>query len=712
MKTEDGYIINKCLNGDHDAFGLLVDKYKAGVYALAYSRLHNFHDAQDLSQEAFIRAYEKLHTLKQWDSFIGWLYRITIRLCKKWLNENARRPDNEFIDDFLDFDNQDMKLYQDEQVFVSIREALSSLPEDHREVIMLHYFGGMTSSEISKFIGVSSSAIRWRLIRARSEIKEELIGTMADTFDKQKLQAIFTLRVLEITRHIKIQPMSHESLITRGSSILVTFTVLVLGICMNFVTVRNPHDTLSIPKLIGVAGIGDIPVYATDEPMIKSGGGAGLSNGNSISFSNPESNALSVLPSEIQNQWSKYPENPILVPGPKAWDSNRIDSPTILYDGRDYKMWYSGYDGQFWRICYATSPDGIMWEKHSKPVLDVDSKIIKEGVLYPTVVFNDSLYSMWYTSNWSIHYATSRDGIHWEKCSENPVLSRSIDEWDNQKTEDCTVIFKDGEYRMWYSGAKVEPINKGNIGYATSLDGIHWNKHPENPVLRTGKREEWDNFEVVSPNVLFNGANYEMWYIGFNEMRGINYRIGYATSEDGIHWEKCADNPIFDIGAGDEWDDFGVYNPFVMRDKSGYKMWYSGSNRATKSIGYASIQIPKRKTIVKNIDKAKAAPIKTPKMSDKTLLLTAFPNPANPEVWIPYQLSEDAEVTIRIYSASGQLVRTLELGYKSAGIYDSRSKSAYWDGRNEARELVKSGVYFYSIHTGKFTDTRKVVILR
>ncbi len=70
MRTEDGYIIHKCLNGDKAAFGLLVDKYKASIYALAYTKLGNFHDAEDVTQEAFTKAYQKLRTLRRYDSFL------------------------------------------------------------------------------------------------------------------------------------------------------------------------------------------------------------------------------------------------------------------------------------------------------------------------------------------------------------------------------------------------------------------------------------------------------------------------------------------------------------------------------------------------------------------------------------------------------------------------------------------------------------------
>jgi hypothetical protein len=97
---------------------------------------------------------------------------------------------------------------------------------------------------------------------------------------------------------------------------------------------------------------------------------------------------------------------------------------------------------------------------------------------------------------------------------------------------------------------------------------------------------------------------------------------------------------------------------------------------------------------------------------EHTALLQNFPNPFNPETWIPYQLKEDGEVTIRIYDATGGLVRGLELGHKSAGLYVSRDRSAYWDGRNETGEPVASGVYFYTIQAGEFAATRKMIIAR
>ena len=91
-------------------------------------------------------------------------------------------------------------------------------------------------------------------------------------------------------------------------------------------------------------------------------------------------------------------------------------------------------------------------------------------------------------------------------------------------------------------------------------------------------------------------------------------------------------------------------------------------------------------------------------------LLANFPNPFNPETWIPYDLAKDAEVTLHIYAVNGTLVRTLILGHQAAGMYQNRSRAAYWDGKNEFGEKIASGVYFYTLTAGDFSATRKMLI--
>ena len=99
----------------------------------------------------------------------------------------------------------------------------------------------------------------------------------------------------------------------------------------------------------------------------------------------------------------------------------------------------------------------------------------------------------------------------------------------------------------------------------------------------------------------------------------------------------------------------------------------------------------------------------TPK---ETALLPNFPNPFNPETWIPYQLARDADVMLTIYDTNGVVVRRLDLGHKSAGYFRDRSRAVYWDGRNGIGEDVASGVYFYHLSAGEYSATRKMLIIK
>ena len=96
----------------------------------------------------------------------------------------------------------------------------------------------------------------------------------------------------------------------------------------------------------------------------------------------------------------------------------------------------------------------------------------------------------------------------------------------------------------------------------------------------------------------------------------------------------------------------------------------------------------------------------------KTELLLNYPNPFNPETWIPHRLAEAANVTLTIYDLSGGIVCKLNVGHRTAAVYESRSKAIYWDGRTEFGERVASGIYFYHLSAGDYSATRKMVILK
>jgi RNA polymerase sigma factor (sigma-70 family) len=232
VRTDDRYIIHKCLNGDSAAFGILVDKYKASIYALAYSKLRNFHDAEDITQEAFIKAYRNLRTLRYWDDFPAWLYSITANLCKNWIRSQSTRPDRDFVAD----QNPDlltrlsMDSYREGATRESVHEALNSLPEIYRQVLTLYYFSGMSIREIGRFLRTPPNTIAQRLRRARARMKQEMIAMMSETFEEQKLQADFTFRIVEAVKRIKIQPTPRATGLPWGLSLAAGIVIAALSL--------------------------------------------------------------------------------------------------------------------------------------------------------------------------------------------------------------------------------------------------------------------------------------------------------------------------------------------------------------------------------------------------------------------------------------------------------------------------------------------------
>ena len=264
MHTEDGYIIRKCLNGEPAAFGLLVDKYKSSVYALAYTKLRNFHDAEDITQEVFLKAYQKLSTLKRWDNFLAWLFSITVNSCKDFLKSRARRPDANYIEeqDATLWDAPSIDAYRSETTAESIREAIDELPEIYRQTLTLYYLGGLSSTEIARFLGTSANTVNQRLMRARTKLKEEMIAMMNTTFAENKLHSGFTFRIVEAIKSTKVQPISTKPLLPFIGSATVGIVLTVMLFSQFFAPIAPLGDLTSspFPSETQITMLGEIPV--------------------------------------------------------------------------------------------------------------------------------------------------------------------------------------------------------------------------------------------------------------------------------------------------------------------------------------------------------------------------------------------------------------------------------------------------------------------
>ena len=210
MKNEDVELINRILSGDENAFVSLVNKYKKQVHALAWRKIGDFHIAEEITQDTFLKVYQKLYTLKNPNQFSGWLYVIATNQCRAWLRK--KRIETESLDD-TETEWIDTSAYSryvaEEQAKVNVetqrevvKKLLAKLKESERTVITLHYFGEMTIEEISRFLGVSASAIKLRLHRARQRLQKEE-PMIREAISNFQLSPMLTDNIMQKVEHLK-----------------------------------------------------------------------------------------------------------------------------------------------------------------------------------------------------------------------------------------------------------------------------------------------------------------------------------------------------------------------------------------------------------------------------------------------------------------------------------------------------------------------------
>ena len=199
MKNDDVALVHRALANDETAFAMLVEKYRKQVHALAWRTIGDFHIAQDLTQETFLKAHQKLGTLKEPDRFSGWLKAITTHLCLAWFREkrlNSELAENINItmrhgDPYSGYLAGEQAKEATQELRETIRKWLAKLQESERIVVTLHYFDGMSCKEIAAFLDVTTNTIKSRLRRARQRLKkhELLVKSAFDDF-----QTFATLR--------------------------------------------------------------------------------------------------------------------------------------------------------------------------------------------------------------------------------------------------------------------------------------------------------------------------------------------------------------------------------------------------------------------------------------------------------------------------------------------------------------------------------------
>jgi predicted GH43/DUF377 family glycosyl hydrolase len=369
-------------------------------------------------------------------------------------------------------------------------------------------------------------------------------------------------------------------------------------------------------------------------------------------------------PSGAQVNWTKSPVNPIMSPG-TGWLSYGFPFVFVMQGNDSLRMWFTAAEGTTTgndRIGYATSSDGINFNMHSSSVFEPSggSAFDSQGVFGASVLFDGTVYRMWYNGYATQPYyagalqtglATSGDGINWIRHSGNPVLAKGLTgTWDEKWAYVNTVLYMDSTYKMWYTGSDAN--GSCFIGYATSNDGILWDKYPGNPVLK-GATGNWDALNNQNARVIYHDGKYEMWYNG-NPAQNADYNIGYATSNDGISWVKYVNNPVMVTGGSGSFDADWCWAPAVIYDGSNYYMWYTGFGNNLYHVGFAT-------------DSTHTG--LHPTITHEKELLVVYPNPVSTTATIKYFVDAPGKVKVSVYDRLGREVLTLLDEYRQAGSY-------------------------------------------
>ena len=250
MKNNDVQLIHRILDGDDTAFAELVEKYQKQVHALVWRKIEDFHIAEEITQDTFLKAYQELGTLKKPQRFASWLYVIATNRCSTWLRKKHLRrqllegmdvaqPEKVTYSEHVVVENEQITIETQRNV---VKKLLAKLEESERTVMTLHYFGEMSCTEIGAFLGVSANTIKSRLRRAQQRLQKEE-PMIREALDNFKITPNLTENIMqEISQTKPIAPSGSKPLVpwaVAASTLVVVLLMLGFGNTNTWRVFRN-----------------------------------------------------------------------------------------------------------------------------------------------------------------------------------------------------------------------------------------------------------------------------------------------------------------------------------------------------------------------------------------------------------------------------------------------------------------------------------------
>ena len=393
-KKEDVQLIYDILSGNDDAFSTLVQKYQKSVHALAWRKIRDFHYAEEITQDTFLQAYQKLSTLKNPHQFAGWLYVIANRLCINWLQRNKSAMQSLEGTSVREVDKLTYERYVSEareseateRRYEIVEKLLEKLPESERTVMTLYYLGEMTAKEIGNFLGVSVNTIKSRLRRARERLQEDQELLIQEVFSGVQISTGLSQNIMRQVADLKpTSPSAAKPLVPwLALGTAAVLVLLLVGASDRYLThFQKPYsfDAVSEPTI----EIVDAPVVldSQSKPDLRNRAGRTVSSNrsNSVGLQPSQTTLASTTATDAIAKFSTSPWTETSGP-PAGYIRNIFAAP----EGIVYAVASSGL--------YRLTENATAWT-HINRSVPIDESLMPmaahEGDLY--IVSTDEIFT-------------------------------------------------------------------------------------------------------------------------------------------------------------------------------------------------------------------------------------------------------------------------------------------------------------------------------
>lgn len=457
-QEDDAQLINRILSGDDYAFNILVHKYQKGIHALVWRKVGDFHYAEEITQDTFLKAYSKLSTLKEPSQFAGWLYVIANRLCINWCQRSKstmQSLENIHVKDIVHssyehYMSEQREAKATEHRYDLVKKLLSNLPESERTVITLYYLGEMTTKEISRFLGVSVHTITSRLQRARKRLQDNQEPLIQEVLGGIQIPARLSQNIMRQVADLKPipSPVGKPFLpwVAFGTAVVVTL-LLMLGMSNQYLfRFQKPYsfEARSEPTV----EIIDAPItLAIDsKPAVRNQAGkAAIPSKNSDVGLQTSENTLA--PNTQRNSFKPSTSQWTQANGPQGSHISEIfvTSQGHLYTATTTGIYNLAADATAWTLINASVPTG--------------------NFPMPMAEHNDTLYIV---SNHEV-FASTDNGETWKMLGPRPegeaiglIVADEVKIIDSRVGVIMYLALRErGIFRSMDMGTQWQPLNKG-----------------------------------------------------------------------------------------------------------------------------------------------------------------------------------------------------------------------------------------------------------